>query len=409
MDRLVAFMKVVEEAPNRTARAILDRVLGKARELTGAEAGAVFLVRRRGSQSWLEAVSVQNDRLKPRKVDLTVPLDTKTVSGYVASTGEIVSIGDVSDAKPGRGYAVDFGPDSPSGYDVRSVLCFPFSSFEGDVLGVIQLINRRIADSDVVVPFAPEHAELMRPIDHVVGRAVERAEMVGRIARQNARLRQQNRELEERRRQIAALQAQTEDALLLSIQLLAKAAEIYDDVTGNHIQRVNEYSYVLATHLGMPREFCDEIRYSAQLHDVGKMSVDAAVLKKRGSLTEDERAEMDRHPVYGYEILRQSPRLRMAADIALCHHEKWDGTGYPNRLKGEEIPIAARIVQIADVYDALRDARPYKNAIDHEQACQIMMSGDEKLNSVGHFDPRLLGVFAEHHAEFDRIWRELRD
>jgi HD-GYP domain-containing protein (c-di-GMP phosphodiesterase class II) len=409
MSPLVEFLEFVESAPNRSARHILERVLLKARRMTGAEAGSIFLVRRRGGRRWLEAVSVQNDAAKQRKAGLLIPLDAKSISGYVASTGEVVNIADASEPVLGRPHGFDVASDQAAGYQMHSVLCFPFSNFEGDVLGVIQLVNRRAAANGPILPFAPVHAELIRPIDHVIGRAVERAEMVERIARQNARLRQQNRELESRRRQIAGLQAQTEDAFLLSIRLLAKAAEIHDDDTGNHIQRVNEYSYVLASRLGMPEGFCDEIRYSAQLHDVGKMSVDSAVLKKRGKLTEAERAEMDRHPVYGYEILRQSPRLGMAAEIALCHHEKWDGSGYPNRLKGEEIPIAARIVQVADVYDALRDSRPYKQAFDHNHACHVILNGDERLDSAGHFDPRIAAVFAVHHAEFDRIWRELHD
>ena len=409
MSPLVEFLEFVEGAPNRSARHILERVLLKARRMTGAEAGSVSLVRRRAGRRWLEVVSIQNDAARSRRPAVLTPLDAKSISGYVASTGEAVNIADAAEPALGRTHAFDMAADQPGTYRSHSVLCFPFSNLEGEVLGVIQLVNRRAGAEGPILPFAPEHAELIRPIDHVIGRAVERAEMVERIARQNAKLRLQNRELESRRRQIAGLQAQTEDAFLLSIRLLAKAAELHDDDTGNHIQRVNEYSYVLASKLGMPEDFCDEIRYSAQLHDVGKMSVDAAVLKKRGKLTETERIEMDRHPEYGYQILRQSPRLGMAAEIALCHHEKWDGTGYPNRLKGDEIPIAARIVQVADVYDALRDSRPYKKAFDHDHARRVILSGDERLDAAGHFDPRIAAIFAANHAEFDRIWRELHD
>lgn len=381
----------------------------KARRMTGAEAGSVSLVRRRGGRRWLEVVSIQNDTARPRRSAVLTSLDAKSISGYVASTGEVVNIADAAEPALGRTHAFDMAADQPGTYRSHSVLCFPFSNLEGEVLGIIQLVNRRTGTEGPILPFAPEHAELIRPIDHVIGRAVERAEMVERISRQNAKLRLQNRELESRRRQVAGLQAQTEDAFLLSIRLLAKAADLHDDDTGNHIQRVNEYSYVLASKLGMPEDFCDEIRYSAQLHDVGKMSVDAAVLKKRGKLTETERIEMDRHPEYGYQILRQSPRLGMAAEIALCHHEKWDGTGYPNRLKGDEIPIAARIVQVADVYDALRDSRPYKKDFDHDHARRVILSGDDRLDAAGHFDPRIAAVFAANHADFDRIWRELHD
>lgn len=194
-----------------------------------------------------------------------------------------------------------------------------------------------------------------------------------------------------------------------TIYFLARAAQIYDEGTGNHTRRVNEYSYFLAQTLGMEESFCAEIHYSAQLHDLGKISVNPVVLSKAGPLSDTERQEMDNHTVYGHRILSQSPQLAMAAEIALAHHEKWDGTGYPNALGGEDIPLSARITQVADIYDALRTARPYKPAFDHEMARSIIISGDARIDSAGHFDPRLVEAFAETHTDFDRIWREMSD
>jgi len=194
-----------------------------------------------------------------------------------------------------------------------------------------------------------------------------------------------------------------------TIYFLARAAQIYDEGTGHHTRRVNEYSYFLAQTLGMDEAFCAEIHYSAQLHDLGKISVDPVVLSKAGPLSDEERQEMDNHTIYGHRILSQSPQLAMAAEIALTHHEKWDGTGYPNALRGEEIPMSARITQMADIYDALRTARPYKPAFDHKTARGIIISGDARIDSVGHFDPRVIEAFADTHADFDRIWRELSD
>jgi HD-GYP domain-containing protein (c-di-GMP phosphodiesterase class II) len=118
---------------------------------------------------------------------------------------------------------------------------------------------------------------------------------------------------------------------------------------------------------------------------------------------------MNRHPDYGYKILIQSDRLKMAADIARCHHEKWDGTGYPRGLKGEAIPLSARIVQLADVYDALRSPRPYKTGFSHEEARRIILEGDGRIDPKGHFDPALLTLFAKHDRDFDQIWRSLAD
>ncbi|MFZ5914436.1 MAG: HD-GYP domain-containing protein, partial [Pseudomonadota bacterium] len=155
--------------------------------------------------------------------------------------------------------------------------------------------------------------------------------------------------------------------------------------------------------------FCDEIHYSAQLHDVGKMSVDQAVLKKKGRLDDGERTEMDRHTTYGHQILRDSPRLQMAAEIALNHHEKWAGGGYPAGLAGIDIPISARIVQVADVYDALRSERPYKRGFSHDEARNIILKGDDRLDPFEHFDPQLIELFADLHEGFARIWDDLRD
>ncbi|HEX7008261.1 MAG TPA: HD domain-containing phosphohydrolase, partial [Alphaproteobacteria bacterium] len=245
--------------------------------------------------------------------------------------------------------------------------------------------------------------------NRLLGRELERALLVERLSTQNRKLRTRSRKLSEHRAQIAHLQTETEEAFQLSIGLLARAAEIHDEGTGNHIVRVNEYSYFLARLLDMPESFCAEIRYSAQLHDVGKMAVDSAVMKKRGHLTAQDREEMNRHTVYGHRILSASDRLHMAAEIALNHHEKWDGTGYPAGKKAEEIPIAARIVQLADVYDALRSARVYKSALNHAEACRILLKGDERIDPAGHFDPRLLALFAQHHRGMDRIWRQFAD
>jgi len=139
------------------------------------------------------------------------------------------------------------------------------------------------------------------------------------------------------------------------------------------------------------------------------MSVDTAVLKKKGHLTAAERKEMSLHPKYGHQILSQSNRLKMAADIALSHHEKWDGTGYPGGLKADQIPVSARIVQLADVYDALRSPRPYKLGFSHEQAYKVITEGDERIDPRSHFDPQLIELFKKHHTELDRIWRELLD
>jgi HD-GYP domain-containing protein (c-di-GMP phosphodiesterase class II) len=175
------------------------------------------------------------------------------------------------------------------------------------------------------------------------------------------------------------------------------------------VLRVNEYSYFLAKELEMSRAFCNEIRYSAQLHDVGKMSVNVAILRKQGPLDDEERTEMMRHPEYGFQILSASDRLKMAAEIALNHHERWNGGGYPVGRKGEEIPISARIAAVADIYDAIRSPRPYKPGFTHEQTIKVLLEGDDRFNPLDHLDPRLLEIFSARHEGMAVIWDSLTE
>jgi len=289
------------------------------------------------------------------------------------------------------------------------MLCFPLKNYTHRIIGVVQLINCISPATGKVIPFDPHVAQLFTPVSRIIASSIERTDMLEQIRHKNTALRERNRLLDEQRAQIAALQGQTEEAFHLSIRLLARAAETHDEDTGKHIIRTNEYSYFIARELGLPEDFCDEIRYSAQLHDVGKMSVDKAVMKKKGGLDAAERAEMDRHTTYGHQILKGSPRLRMAADIALNHHEKWAGGGYPNGIAGEAIPLSARIVQIADIYDALRALRPYKPSFSHEKSVDIITNGDDRIDPRQNFDPQLIELFAATHSAFNRIWDDLKD
>jgi HD-GYP domain-containing protein (c-di-GMP phosphodiesterase class II) len=336
-------------------------------------------------------------------------MTTSSIAGYTATTGETVYVDDLYELSPCVPYTFDRRFDKRHGYRSRSMLSFPLLNYDRKVVGVVQLINRRPDPSVGPKPFGEEQAGLIVPMNHIVGSAIERADMLHRIKAQNIRLRDRNRALAAQRERIAALQDETEEAFQLSINLLARAAEVHDANTASHVLRVNEYSYFISRTLGMPRAFCDEIRYSAQLHDVGKMSVDGRVLRKEGPLEEDERTEMNQHPLFGYQILEASDRLQMAASIALNHHERWDGTGYPNRRRGEEIPLEARIVAVADIYDALRSARPYKPGLDHGRARTILLEGDDRLDPEGHLDPDLRRLFADHHDGMNAIWDRFSD
>ncbi len=407
-NQVLEFLEFVERQPRQSVNQLMSKVLLKSRLMTGAEGGTIYIVRRKGQQRWLEPISLQSDVVRIGSSDFVVPITTKSISGFVAASGEVVRIDDVYNIAAGKSYS--FNPDNElANYHTMSVLCFPLKNYQEQVIGVVQLINRRSQGVETPVPFDEDQVQLVTPIGNVLATHIERAAMLENIRQKNARLRQRNRELGEQRAQVIAMQAETEEAFLLSIELLARASEIHDEGTGNHIVRVNEYSYFLAQEFGMVKAFCDEIHYSAQLHDVGKMSVDVAVLKKKGRLDDDERAEMAMHPQYGHQILETAPRLNMAAEIALYHHEQWDGNGYPYNVAGDDIPISARIVAMADVYDALRSERPYKPAFNHKKTIDIMLKGDDRLDPNNHFDPKLISLLGKRHQGMNKIHRRLKD
>jgi HD-GYP domain-containing protein (c-di-GMP phosphodiesterase class II) len=407
MDVLREFLEFIESSTPESVEKLMHRVLLKCRELTGAEAGTIFIVRGRGRSRRLEAADSQNDVIAVKSASFVMAMTPSSIAGYTATTGETVFVEDLYDLPGSVPFTFDRRFDERHGYHSRSMLSFPLLNYDRRVVGVVQLINRRSDAVDQPLPFGEEQAGLIVPVNHFVGNAIERADMLQRIKAQNVRLRDRNKTLAEQRARIAALQEETEEAFQLSINLLARAAEVHDTSTASHVLRVNEYSHFIAQKCGMPAEFCDQIRYSAQLHDVGKMSVDGMVLRKKGPLNDDERAEMNQHPSFGYQILESSDRLQMAAAIALNHHERWDGTGYPNRRRGEEIPIEARIVALADIYDALRSARPYKPGFSHDEAHRIILDGDDRMDPEGHLDPDLRRLFADHHTGIAEIWDRL--
>jgi len=197
-----------------------------------------------------------------------------------------------------------------------------------------------------------------------------------------------------------------------SINALLKASQLKDNDTGNHIQRINEYSYAMSIKLlkengdlypEITKEFCKRIKKVASMHDVGKIGIPDYILTKPGKLTEEEFKIMQEHTINGAFILSELAG-QMARDIALFHHEKWNGLGYPYGFKEDQIPLSARIVAIADVYDALRMKRSYKESIPHEKTIKMVIEG-----KGSHFDPTLIDKFLEMDKEFNEIFEKMND
>lgn len=208
-------------------------------------------------------------------------------------------------------------------------------------------------------------------------------------------------------RQVAERTERIRESHIDTIFRLAVASEYKDEETGGHIRRISDYAARLAREVGRDAEFCETIFHAASMHDIGKVGIPDRVMQKEGRLEEREWRTMKSHTTLGARILSgsNSPYLRMGEEIALSHHERWDGSGYPNGLSGEQIPVTARITAIADQYDALRSRRPYKSAFSHAKTCEIIIRGDGRTKPE-HFDPSLHSAFKRCAPEFQRIFDE---
>jgi two-component system response regulator RpfG len=223
-------------------------------------------------------------------------------------------------------------------------------------------------------------------------------------------LRRQQLALEDRRRLLEGMveeaTREVRDREKETLMRLARAGEFRDEETGYHLMRMARYSRLIADTIGLERDEAESIELAAPLHDIGKIGIPDQILLKTGRLDAAEASTMRRHPLIGHEILKGSASkyVRMGSLIALGHHEKYDGSGYPNGLVGDHIALCARIVAVADVYDALTSARPYKKAWSSDKAFDFLDAQRGK-----HFDPQLVDAFTGVREEVARIQRELRD
>lgn len=213
-------------------------------------------------------------------------------------------------------------------------------------------------------------------------------------------------ELREALAAVTAAQERTHEAHLDTIRRLTLAAEYKDRGTAEHLTRTGLYSQAVGRSLGLPEEQSELLLHAAPMHDVGKLGIPDHVLLKAGPLTPEERTIIEEHPTMGARVLAGSvsPELQMGERIALTHHERWDGTGYPNNLAGEDIPLEGRICAVVDFFDALTQHRPYRKAVSVDDTLEMIREGNGS-----HFAPHVVKAFMDTVDEVKRIHTELPD
>jgi len=343
-------------------REMLGTILRHARTLTGAEAGSLFLL----NDGRLRFVAVQNDRIDTSNIARNLlgremDASMESLAGFVALTGKITNIPDSYNLPAGTPFRINREFDSATSYRTCSILALPLNCPDGACIGVLQLINH-IGDDGKAAAFPDPETGGVLALTSSAAMTVH-----------NANLREQLRQ-----------------AHLNTIYRLAVVAEYRDSDTGQHIRRVGHTSGLLAAAMGIDAETVDLIAHASQMHDVGKVAIPDVILLKPGHLTPRQRATMQTHTTIGAEILSEPDDdvVVMGRDIALNHHERWDGQGYPNALSGRSIPLSARIVGLADVFDAVVSHRCYKSACTLDVALNII-----ETDSGKHFDPDVAAAF----------------
>ncbi len=281
-------------------------------------------------------------------------------------------------------------------------------SLGGEFLPAICMTGSRDVDLVVDLMRTGINDLLFKPLrPECVESSLSKVEMeISRLKSKESETKALNNKLDEREKLLQALAHELSESQSDSLFCLAYAAEHKDLCASAHLTRISEYARRMGELLGWSEERCSNLALAAPLHDVGKIGIPDRILRKTGKLTTDEFNYLKSHTTLGAEILSasNSPLMRLGAKIAQNHHENFDGSGYPNGLTGSQIPVEAMIISLLDVYDALRTSRPYRTALDHATAIDIMCNGDHRTD-ISKFHPDLLKVFLQHHHDFGQIYR----
>ncbi|MCX5783893.1 MAG: GAF domain-containing protein [Elusimicrobia bacterium] len=327
---------------------LLELIAEQVRKILNSDRCTVFLIDNETNELWSKVVQNLDH------TEIRIPMG-KGVAGMVALKGQPINI---EDAYSDERFSIDI--DRVTGYKTRNVLAVPLKNNKGEMLGVFQVLNKldntRFDDNDV---------GLLLLLSSVAANAIENAQLY------------------------ETLQKSYHE----TIYRLAITAEYRDqNDTPKHLKNISEISYLIALALGLGENTAEKIKLASPLHDIGKVGLCDGILLKPGKLTPQEYDEMKKHTLYGAKILgnAKSELLRIAYKITCAHHEKYDGSGYPNKLCGEEIPMEARIVSVADVFDALCMPRVYKPAWEVPKAYSYILNESGKS-----FDPKVVDAFVK--------------
>lgn len=330
---------------------LLTIIAEEVRHILGADRCSVFLVDAYKGELWTKVALGMGEKI------LRIPFG-QGIAGFVAKTGSAVN---VRDAYRDTRFTQDL--DRITGYQTKNLLAVPLKGRDGKVLGVFEVLNKNKGS------FNDEDEGFLRILATIAASFIENATLYDDLRRSH----------------------------LETIYRMALVAEFRDHQdTGKHLRRMSRYSGILASGMGLAYQEAEDIRYASPLHDIGKVAIPDSILRKPGQLAPEEYDEMKRHTVYGSRMLAnaESRLLRLAAKIAIAHHESFDGTGYPYGLKGDQIPIEARIVSVADVFDALISKRVYKGAWSIGEAHDYIKAQGGKV-----FDPAVIDVLGRSMDE----------
>ncbi len=353
-------LTAVEDLPK-----MLDMILQEVRKLASAEGGNLYILHKGGR---LRLAVAQNDRVSSREVkelllNKELPLTNDSLAGFVAASGEETNIPNSYVLPNGTPFRINREFDSDTGYRVKSILAIPLRCPDGRRIGVLELFNH-IGQGGKIEPFEDTKNNAVRSLASMAAVTIHNA----------------------------LLQEQLKTAHLDTIIRLSVAAEFRDDETAGHIRRVTHASTLIAKQMGLTAKQVEVIRFASPMHDLGKIGIPDSILQKPGRLDDAERKVIQEHPVIGTEILGDplNDVMDAARAVALTHHERWDGKGYPHGLKGENIPIIGRVVGLADVFDALVSKRCYRDAMSLDKALEIIRDEEGKQ-----FDPDVVKGFFE--------------